>query len=79
MKAKAYLNFQSQRGFSIVCNYCAKKKKSNTVDQRHIEYGKTIVDPPNLGMSQPCNICGCYAELENPIGKKITIVLGEHW
>ena len=79
MKAKAYLNFQSQRGFSVVCDHCVKLKKRHTADQRHIEYGKAIVDPPNLDTTQPCNVCGCSVVLENPVGKRITIVLGEHW
>ena len=79
--AKAYLNFQSQRGFSVVCDNCIiVKNKGDSIDQKHIEFGKSIVDPPNLNIEQPCNICGDFVILKNPTtGKRLTIALGEHW
>ena len=80
--AKAYLNFQSQRGFSVVCDACAVNRWGTDIktDIKYIEFGKAIVGPPNLNVEQPCNICGKFAILKNPTtGKRLTIALGEHW
>ena len=55
-KARAYHDAISQRGYSVVCDGCIGCLDRGTVYERHISW--RVTGPPNVGVSQPCNVCG---------------------